>query len=444
MAVQPFYATGTATVTNGSATVTGTGTAWSIGVVNGGEFSLGGYSVPIAVVDSNTGLTLAYPWPQATATGPYAISLGNAGAASAIEANKRLADFVAAMSEISPYARTLFDDAGADEVLATLGATEVGSAVLTAADETAARAAIDALAATDGEATGLNLAGSRPYRVTSPGFAYFPSASQHLAYYKKAGGFGFFWRKSDDGTDNGANMVELMSLSDAGVLVVNNSEVLRQANAGATGMALLGATNPAGARTAIGATTTGSELLTAVSVDAARAAIGKPDQVIETITIDAGSAFRDINLPAGYDSFELEFYGVNPTTAGDLFLNVWVGGTFIGDTSYWNDIKFANTATTVGFAVLTSQTRWQITGLSVPQGTFNGATGTIKIFPGDGGIRPRFISELNHWANANNFYHTVTASGAAIVANRINALRLSTVPGNTLSGGTIIVKGGKK
>jgi hypothetical protein len=122
MAVQPFYAIGTATVTNGSAIVTGTGTAWSIGVVNGGEFSLQGFSIPIASVNSNNSLTLAYPWPHGSVTAPYAISLGNAGAASAIAANERLAQFVAAMSEISPFARQLFDDADAAAARATLGA----------------------------------------------------------------------------------------------------------------------------------------------------------------------------------------------------------------------------------------------------------------------------------------------------------------------------------
>lgn len=122
MAVQPFYATGTAAVTNGSATVTGSGTAWTIGVVNGGEFSLQGFSIPIASVDSNTSLTLTYPWPHGTATAPYAISLGNSGAASAIAANERLAQFVAAISEISPFARQLFDDADAAAARTTLGA----------------------------------------------------------------------------------------------------------------------------------------------------------------------------------------------------------------------------------------------------------------------------------------------------------------------------------
>ncbi|MEH6721065.1 MAG: hypothetical protein V7704_19470, partial [Aurantimonas endophytica] len=70
MAVQPFYATGTATVTSGSATVTGTGTAWTIGVVNGGIFSRNGFSIPITSIGSNTSLTLAYPWPGTTGTGP--------------------------------------------------------------------------------------------------------------------------------------------------------------------------------------------------------------------------------------------------------------------------------------------------------------------------------------------------------------------------------------
>ncbi|MBB4000980.1 hypothetical protein [Aurantimonas endophytica] len=130
MAVQPLYATGTATVTSGSATVTGTGTAWTIGVVNGGIFSRNGFSIPIASIESNTSLTLAYPWPSGTSTGAYAISLGNSGAASAITANARLAELVAQLSEVSPFVRTLFDDADAEAVRASLEVPDTTAAVI--------------------------------------------------------------------------------------------------------------------------------------------------------------------------------------------------------------------------------------------------------------------------------------------------------------------------
>lgn len=67
---------GTVTLTNGSAEVTGDGTAWAINGVTGGLFSVAGMSIPIASVEGDTSLTLAYPWPGSNLSGAsYAISL---------------------------------------------------------------------------------------------------------------------------------------------------------------------------------------------------------------------------------------------------------------------------------------------------------------------------------------------------------------------------------
>lgn len=88
------YNDGTASVTNGSPVVAGHGTAWVLGLVAGGSFSLGGMSVPIASVDSDTLLTLAYDWPGTTeAEQPYAIALETAQAVRAAWINDRLASF---------------------------------------------------------------------------------------------------------------------------------------------------------------------------------------------------------------------------------------------------------------------------------------------------------------------------------------------------------------
>lgn len=84
-----IYDIGTVTLTNGSAEVTGDGTAWAINGVVGGVFSCGGMSVPIASVDDDETLTLAYPWPGSNASGAaYAISLINSQAADTIWANR--------------------------------------------------------------------------------------------------------------------------------------------------------------------------------------------------------------------------------------------------------------------------------------------------------------------------------------------------------------------
>lgn len=63
------YSTGSATVENGSAVVTGTGTFWGPNILPGDTLSLGGLQVPVASVESNTALTLAYAWPGDDATG---------------------------------------------------------------------------------------------------------------------------------------------------------------------------------------------------------------------------------------------------------------------------------------------------------------------------------------------------------------------------------------
>jgi len=92
------YKTGTVAVTNGSATVTGSGTAWAIALVTGGMFSCKGLSVPIQSVESDTSLTLAYPWPGATAAAVgYAIAQEGAAAASIVNVNDRLAQILVRM-----------------------------------------------------------------------------------------------------------------------------------------------------------------------------------------------------------------------------------------------------------------------------------------------------------------------------------------------------------
>lgn len=70
------YKTGTVSVTNGSATVTGSGTAWSSNVSPGDGFVVAGTSVPytVASVSNNTSLTLSTPYQGSSASGEsYAI-----------------------------------------------------------------------------------------------------------------------------------------------------------------------------------------------------------------------------------------------------------------------------------------------------------------------------------------------------------------------------------
>lgn len=95
------YTTGTVSVTNGSTTVTGSGTGWEVGLVLGGLFSAGGTSIPISSVGDDTTLTLAYAWPGSTASGlGYAISRQDAEARKAAWANDRLAEIIARWSVV--------------------------------------------------------------------------------------------------------------------------------------------------------------------------------------------------------------------------------------------------------------------------------------------------------------------------------------------------------
>lgn len=94
-----IYSTGTVSVTNGNAVVTGTGTAWALGLVAGGMFTRLGVAVPILSVTDDTHLTLAYAWPGATAAGAaYAIALENANAADVVDLNRTLSRVLVTLS----------------------------------------------------------------------------------------------------------------------------------------------------------------------------------------------------------------------------------------------------------------------------------------------------------------------------------------------------------
>lgn len=93
------YTTGTVSVSNGSAVVAGAGTGWAVALVAGGMFSCGGIAVPIASVESDTSLTLAYAWPGANGAGlAYAIARETSEAVRAAWTNDRLAQILNKLS----------------------------------------------------------------------------------------------------------------------------------------------------------------------------------------------------------------------------------------------------------------------------------------------------------------------------------------------------------
>ena len=94
-----FYTIGTVSVQNGSAVVTGTGTGWETALIDGGVIFVGGGSYPIYSVESETSLTLAYPYTDASGADlPYAIDRQRAAATSNIQMNDRLAQIIREIS----------------------------------------------------------------------------------------------------------------------------------------------------------------------------------------------------------------------------------------------------------------------------------------------------------------------------------------------------------
>jgi hypothetical protein len=69
------YTTGQITLTNGSAVVTGIGTAWQVSLIAGGFIAAeaDGNPLPIETVDSDTSITAAIAWKGATGTYDYAL-----------------------------------------------------------------------------------------------------------------------------------------------------------------------------------------------------------------------------------------------------------------------------------------------------------------------------------------------------------------------------------
>jgi hypothetical protein len=173
MALPSYYSTGTATVAANGTTVTGQGTAWSGALQPGDLFGTHkGLAVRIAAVNSNTSLTLAYPWPGAAQTAAaYEVQIvpdearvqeqtrllleqlasGNLSALAALTlAADRLPYATGAgqfeLTPLTAFARSLLDDANAGVAQSTLGISDFVKTLLDDANAAAFRATLGASA----------------------------------------------------------------------------------------------------------------------------------------------------------------------------------------------------------------------------------------------------------------------------------------------------------
>ncbi len=96
MTYRNYYSDGTVSVSNGSTTVTVSGTAWELFGADGGMLIVQGRpGIPIASVTDDGELELLWPWPHASSSGlTYAIGLVSAEAATALFINRNLSEIL--------------------------------------------------------------------------------------------------------------------------------------------------------------------------------------------------------------------------------------------------------------------------------------------------------------------------------------------------------------
>lgn len=117
------HTTGTVAVTNGSATVTGTGTDWQTALITAGVIFIGGNSYPIASVQSDTQLTLALPYAGATGGGlAYAIDRASAVQQQTASNASKIGELLNRLPLPSAFIAGFLESLDAEEALGVLGA----------------------------------------------------------------------------------------------------------------------------------------------------------------------------------------------------------------------------------------------------------------------------------------------------------------------------------
>lgn len=261
-----IYNTGTVSVEKDSATVTGSGTGWAVALVSGGMFSCAGMSIPIASVESDTSLTLAYPWPGVDATGAaYAIARDTSEAVRAAWTNDRLATII--------------------QKLALVGIHPDGSGTLTERD------ALDP--------------------APSTGYLWlYAEAGHDLAFYRKtaSGWDGPFDVKGDVGGSGGSGPAATIGVGT--VTSVDPGDPATVTNSGTSTAAVFDFEIPKGAAATVevGTVTTG--------------AAGSDAEVSNSGT--TGAAVLDFTIPKGdqglaYESYAVSIYKGDGITTGGYY-----------------------------------------------------------------------------------------------------------------------------
>lgn len=217
-----WYATGTVSVNNAATSVTGVGTSWlSFGIREGDYFFSGGLMVPISAVGSNTGITLASGWPGSNISGANYFIVPASESVRTVVASRTVLDLLlngttAAFAGLTGAANKIAYFTAAD-AMAVADFTEVGRAVVGAANVAAQRTALELGSLATMSASNVEFSDETP-TWSGAGLQYHQHSSQHIAYIKKAGAYAYYWRKSADGA--AAEATDLMVLDDDGDLSV--------------------------------------------------------------------------------------------------------------------------------------------------------------------------------------------------------------------------------